>query len=58
MSMLSYFEVPENMEEVAPNIAALWKDYLEKDEKFRNDRLKMICRCPQISFDSLNYSSS
>ena len=48
--MLSYFEVPENMEEVAPNIAALWKDYLEKDEKFRNDRLKMICSCPQISF--------
>ena len=48
--MLSYFEVPENMEEIAPNIAALWKDYLEKDEKFRNDRLKMICRCPQISF--------
>ncbi len=56
--MLSYFEVPENMEEVAPNIAALWKDYLEKDEKFRNDRLKMICRCPQISFDSVNYISS
>ena len=44
--MLSYFEVPENLEEISPHVAALWKRYLEEDDKFRNDRLKMIARCP------------
>ena len=44
MSMLSYFEVPENLEEISPHVAALWKRYLEEDDKFRNDRLKMIAR--------------
>ena len=48
--MLSYFEVPENLEELAPNVAELWNTYLEKDEKYRNDRLKMIARVPEISF--------
>ena len=46
VSMLSYFEVPENLEEISPHVAALWKRYLEEDDKFRNDRLKMIARCP------------
>ena len=50
VSMLSYFEIPENLNEIAPNVDALWKTYLEKDEKYRNDRLKMIARCPKISF--------
>ena len=50
VSMLSYFEIPENLNEIAPNVDALWKSYLEKDEKYRNDRLKMIARCPKISF--------
>ena len=50
VSMLSYFEVPENLMEIAPTIAALWNTYTEKDEKYRNDRLKMIARCPKISF--------
>ena len=48
--MLSYFEVPEDLEAVAPHVNALWKRYLESDEQFRNDRLKMIARCPEISF--------
>ena len=50
VSMLSYFEVPEDLEAVSPHVNALWKRYLESDEQFRNDRLKMIARCPEISF--------
>ena len=46
ISLLNYFEVPENLEEISPHVAALWKRYLEEDDKFRNDRLKMIARCP------------
>ena len=53
VSMLSYFEIPENLEQVSPHVAALWKRYLEGDDKFRNDRLKMIARCPEISYDVL-----
>lgn len=45
--LLAYFEIPENLEAISPHVAALWKRYLEGDEKFRNDRLKMIARCPQ-----------
>lgn len=47
--LLAYFEIPENLEAISPHVAALWKKYLEGDEKFRNDRLKMIARCPAIS---------
>lgn len=47
--LLAYFEIPENLEAISPHVAALWKRYLEGDEKFRNDRLKMIARCPAIS---------
>ena len=50
VSMLSYFEVPENMEAIDPNVAALWKRFLDESDTFRNDRLKMIARCPTISF--------
>ena len=48
--MLSYFEVPENMEAIDPNVATLWKRFLNESDTFRNDRLKMIARCPTISF--------
>lgn len=48
--MLSYFEVPENLDSVSPHVNELWKRYLAADDKFRNDRLKMIARCPEISF--------
>jgi hypothetical protein len=37
------------MKEIAPNVAELWEQYLAKDEKYRNDRLKMIARCTEIS---------
>lgn len=50
--MLSYFEVPENLEEISPHVATLWKRYLEGDDTYRNDRLKMIARCPTISLFS------
>ncbi|KAK8826614.1 hypothetical protein WA538_006073 [Blastocystis sp. DL] len=46
VSMLSYFEVPENLEQISPHVATLWKRYLEGDDTYRNDRLKMIARCP------------
>lgn len=48
--LLAYFEIPENLEVLSPHVATLWKRYLEGDEKYRNDRLKMIARCPSISF--------
>ena len=48
--LLAYFEIPENLEAISPHVATLWKRYLEGDEKYRNDRLKMIARCPSISF--------
>lgn len=47
VSMLSYFEVPEDLESVSPHVNQLWKRYLESDDTFRNDRLKMIARCPE-----------
>lgn len=50
--MLSYFEVPEDLESVSPHVSKLWKKYLESDDTFRNDRLKMIARCPEISYTS------
>ena len=56
--MLSYFEVPENMEAVDPKVAALWKRFLEESDTFRNDRLKMIARCPTISFEHFRFGSS
>ena len=50
VSMLSYFEIPSDLSSVSPHVGALWDLYLKGDEKFRNDRLKMIARCPKISF--------
>lgn len=50
VSMLSYFEIPSDLSSVSPHVGALWDMYLKGDEKFRNDRLKMIARCPKISF--------
>ena len=35
MSMLSYFEVPENLDSVSPHVNELWKRYLAADDKFR-----------------------
>ena len=48
--MLSYFEIPSDLSSVSPHVGALWDMYLKGDEKFRNDRLKMIARVPDISF--------
>lgn len=48
--MLSYFEIPSDMESISPHVKALWDNYLNGDEKYRNDRLKMIARVPDISF--------
>ena len=47
--MISCFEIPENLDSIDSNVGHLWKTYLEKDEKYRNDRLKMIARVADIS---------